>query len=147
MDSHGNSTHDAMEPTAATQAGSVTAIQHDTRSTNQTLGRKAATLVDGGNTASTDTTTPIGHGQPPPGSSAVVCALCRKWFGNTSALRLHYRTDEHVAMVQMLWDALETDYPPDVSAPGCHFLLCVCVRACAMNTLRRLSLPPFKCCP
>jgi hypothetical protein len=51
---------------------------------------------------------------PAESTSAVVCGVCRKWFGNDSALRAHYKTDEHVAVVDALADTLD-EIDPQVS--------------------------------
>jgi hypothetical protein len=49
---------------------------------------------------------------PPQSSSAVVCGVCRKWFGNPSALKGHYKSDMHVMVVDELWATVEEVYPP-----------------------------------
>lgn len=49
--------------------------------------------------------------EPPEGSSAVVCGVCRKWFGTASALRAHYKSDMHQSVIYELWDMMEEDDP------------------------------------
>lgn len=44
---------------------------------------------------------------PAEATSAVVCGVCRKWYGNECALRMHYKTEEHLSVVDALWETLE----------------------------------------